>query len=296
MPSKVKRVVSEFGATAVAPGRDLRPAGRHLRALRARRHDQRRHAAAAQGGDRRRRRQQPARRGAPRRRSWRARGILYAPDYVINAGGVINVYGELTGWPARALAARRPARSTTRCSASSRSPSGTRIPTYRAADRLAEQRIAAVAGWTGSVRACGRCGDSKTLHARRGSACHPSTASHTLSPWPNSFPSASDHAGFELKERLDRGAPALGLRAARPRHPLAPSRPTMPTIAHPVARRVEQRRGASAGSCSAAPGSACRTPRTGIRACARRWRGRPRSPSWRASTTTPTCWCCRRGS
>src|SRR5690606_17889736 len=27
-----------------------------------------------------------------------ARGILYAPDYVINGGGVINVYGELQGW------------------------------------------------------------------------------------------------------------------------------------------------------------------------------------------------------
>jgi leucine dehydrogenase len=26
------------------------------------------------------------------------RGILYAPDYVINAGGLINVYGELKGW------------------------------------------------------------------------------------------------------------------------------------------------------------------------------------------------------
>jgi glutamate dehydrogenase/leucine dehydrogenase len=25
-------------------------------------------------------------------------GILYAPDYVINGGGVINVYGELRGW------------------------------------------------------------------------------------------------------------------------------------------------------------------------------------------------------
>ncbi|HUF27378.1 MAG TPA: Glu/Leu/Phe/Val dehydrogenase, partial [Gemmatimonadaceae bacterium] len=28
------------------------------------------------------------------------RNILYAPDYVINAGGVINVYGELNGWGA----------------------------------------------------------------------------------------------------------------------------------------------------------------------------------------------------
>ena len=27
-----------------------------------------------------------------------SRGILYAPDYVANAGGVINVYSELTGW------------------------------------------------------------------------------------------------------------------------------------------------------------------------------------------------------
>ena len=26
------------------------------------------------------------------------RGILYAPDYVINAGGLINVYGEIEGW------------------------------------------------------------------------------------------------------------------------------------------------------------------------------------------------------
>ncbi len=26
------------------------------------------------------------------------RGIVYAPDYVINAGGMCNVYGELKGW------------------------------------------------------------------------------------------------------------------------------------------------------------------------------------------------------
>ena len=33
------------------------------------------------------------------------RGILYAPDYVINAGGLINVYGELNDWstPCRRL-------------------------------------------------------------------------------------------------------------------------------------------------------------------------------------------------
>lgn len=27
-------------------------------------------------------------------------GILYAPDYVVNAGGLINVYAEIQGWPA----------------------------------------------------------------------------------------------------------------------------------------------------------------------------------------------------
>ena len=53
------------------------------------------------------------------------RGILYAPDYVINGGGVINVYGELTaGRPSGRR--RRRARSTTPCSGSSRSPSGRR--------------------------------------------------------------------------------------------------------------------------------------------------------------------------
>ncbi|MEC9242355.1 MAG: leucine dehydrogenase, partial [Gemmatimonadota bacterium] len=28
------------------------------------------------------------------------KGIVYAPDYVINAGGICSVYGELEGWTA----------------------------------------------------------------------------------------------------------------------------------------------------------------------------------------------------
>ena len=32
------------------------------------------------------------------------RGILYAPDYAINAGGLINVYGEINEWSAQAFA------------------------------------------------------------------------------------------------------------------------------------------------------------------------------------------------
>ena len=27
-------------------------------------------------------------------------GILYGPDYLVNAGGLINVYAEIEGWPA----------------------------------------------------------------------------------------------------------------------------------------------------------------------------------------------------
>lgn len=83
------------------------------------------------------------------------KGILYAPDYVINGGGVINVYGELQGWTMErskrkaqeiydamlkvfAIAARDG------------------VPTFKAADRLAEERIKAVASmkhiWTSGDR------------------------------------------------------------------------------------------------------------------------------------------------
>jgi leucine dehydrogenase len=83
------------------------------------------------------------------------RGILYAPDYVINGGGVINVYGELHRWPEERSKKKAGEIYDTllRIFEIARRE---RIPTYRAADRLAEERISAVAGldrvWMGGRR------------------------------------------------------------------------------------------------------------------------------------------------
>ncbi|HUO51252.1 MAG TPA: Glu/Leu/Phe/Val dehydrogenase [Gemmatimonadaceae bacterium] len=73
------------------------------------------------------------------------RGILYAPDYVANAGGVINVYGEIAGWdPQRALRKADEIYATTL--GVFELAKTEKIPTYRAADRLAERRLKAVGG------------------------------------------------------------------------------------------------------------------------------------------------------
>jgi leucine dehydrogenase len=86
------------------------------------------------------------------------RGILYAPDYVINGGGVINVYGELHRWPVE-RAKKKAGEIYETLLRIFEIPKRERIPTYRAADRLAEQRVAAVAGldrmWMGERRVSG---------------------------------------------------------------------------------------------------------------------------------------------
>ncbi|HTJ22671.1 MAG TPA: Glu/Leu/Phe/Val dehydrogenase [Gemmatimonadaceae bacterium] len=71
------------------------------------------------------------------------RGIMYTPDYVANAGGVINVYSELAGWTsARSFRKADEIYETVlKVFEIARSE---KIPTYLAADRLAEQRIRAV--------------------------------------------------------------------------------------------------------------------------------------------------------
>jgi leucine dehydrogenase len=70
------------------------------------------------------------------------RGIVYAPDYVANAGGVINVGAEREGW-SREQAREKAGEiyhTVLRVLEMARDEG---IPSYRAADRLAEQRVAA---------------------------------------------------------------------------------------------------------------------------------------------------------
>jgi leucine dehydrogenase len=71
------------------------------------------------------------------------RGILYAPDYVINGGGVINVYGELHHWPVE-RAKKKAGEIYETLLRIFEMAKREKIPTYQAADRLAQQRIAAV--------------------------------------------------------------------------------------------------------------------------------------------------------
>jgi leucine dehydrogenase len=71
------------------------------------------------------------------------KGILYAPDYVANAGGVINVYSELAGWNS-ARAFRKADEIYDTILKVFQIAKADKVPTYVAADRLAEQRIKAV--------------------------------------------------------------------------------------------------------------------------------------------------------
>jgi len=74
-----------------------------------------------------------------------ARGITYAPDYVVNAGGVINVYGELAGWDrTRSLRKADEIYQTILGVFDIARADG--VTSHVAADRLAERRIQAVRG------------------------------------------------------------------------------------------------------------------------------------------------------
>ena len=73
-----------------------------------------------------------------------AKGMLYAPDFVVNAGGIINVFYELEGYNReRALAHAEKIYDTTWNIFQIAKTE--KIPTYAAANRIAEARIAAIA-------------------------------------------------------------------------------------------------------------------------------------------------------
>ena len=68
------------------------------------------------------------------------KGILYAPDFLINAGGLINVYSELMGYSSkRAMEKTEHIYEVTQ--EILKKSQVENIPTYEAANRIAEKRI-----------------------------------------------------------------------------------------------------------------------------------------------------------
>src|SRR6267142_4675998 len=72
------------------------------------------------------------------------RGVTYAPDYVINAGGLVNVNAELEGWTME-RARNKAGEIYDTILMVFDIAAEEKIPSYKAADRLAERRIAAIA-------------------------------------------------------------------------------------------------------------------------------------------------------
>ncbi|HEX7664642.1 MAG TPA: Glu/Leu/Phe/Val dehydrogenase dimerization domain-containing protein [Polyangiaceae bacterium] len=73
-----------------------------------------------------------------------ARGILYAPDYAINAGGLVNVAQEAKGYDEKAAREKTMQIFDTILDIATRSER-TKTPTYRIADIMVEERLAAAA-------------------------------------------------------------------------------------------------------------------------------------------------------
>ncbi len=71
------------------------------------------------------------------------RGILYAPDYAINAGGLVNVAAEVTGYDEARSRARTMEIYDTIYEIAERAQAAM-APTYRIADTMVEERLAAV--------------------------------------------------------------------------------------------------------------------------------------------------------
>ncbi len=68
------------------------------------------------------------------------RGMLYCPDYVINGGGLVSVFGELKSWAEEAVRERAAGIYDTILEVFALARAE-RIPSFRAAERLAERRL-----------------------------------------------------------------------------------------------------------------------------------------------------------
>ena len=73
-----------------------------------------------------------------------ARGILYAPDYAINAGGLVNVAQEVKGYDAKAAREKTLEIYNTIWDICERSKK-LNAPTYKVADIMVEEKLAAAA-------------------------------------------------------------------------------------------------------------------------------------------------------
>ena len=73
------------------------------------------------------------------------KGILYAPDYVINAGGLISVYQELKGYKLDAVK-QKTSQIYDTCLEIFEEADKANIPVHQASDAVAERRVKAVRG------------------------------------------------------------------------------------------------------------------------------------------------------
>ncbi len=72
------------------------------------------------------------------------KGILYAPDFVVNAGGLINVYSEVAGFGTEYAMKQAENIFATTASIFALAKKEN-IPTYMAANKTAEKRLASIA-------------------------------------------------------------------------------------------------------------------------------------------------------
>jgi leucine dehydrogenase len=71
------------------------------------------------------------------------KGIIYVPDFMLNAGGVINCYAEVKGLTAEWAMGKAEDIYNTTLNIINRSTNDN-VPTYKIANKMAEERIASI--------------------------------------------------------------------------------------------------------------------------------------------------------